>query len=71
MVGIRTEVSNLSTVLDQKEITIATVTEKTAHLEKQLKTEQENRDHISAEYWVSKTVYSRNTLMDRLMVNQN
>lgn len=53
MVGIRTEVSNLSTVLDQKEITIATVTEKTAHLEKQLKTEQENRDHISAEYWVA------------------
>ncbi|XP_078400955.1 deuterosome assembly protein 1-like [Cetorhinus maximus] len=53
MVGIRTEVSNLTTELDQKEITIATATEKTAYLEKQLKTELEKREQILAEYWVA------------------
>ncbi|XP_067842801.1 deuterosome assembly protein 1-like [Heptranchias perlo] len=53
MVEMRTEVSNLTTELDQKEITIATVTEKTAHLEKQLKTELEKREQILAEYWMA------------------
>ncbi|XP_072332050.1 centrosomal protein of 63 kDa-like [Scyliorhinus torazame] len=53
MMGIRTKVSNLTTELDQKEITIATATEKTANLEKQLKTELEKREQILAEYWVA------------------
>ncbi|XP_059819307.1 centrosomal protein of 63 kDa-like [Hypanus sabinus] len=52
LMGIRTEVSNLARTLDQKEITIATVTEKTAHLEKQLSTELEKKDQISVEYWM-------------------
>ncbi|XP_072898019.1 centrosomal protein of 63 kDa-like [Hemitrygon akajei] len=52
LMGIRTEVSNLAKALDQKEITIATVTEKTAHLEKQLSTELEKKDQISVEYWM-------------------
>ncbi|XP_048389071.1 deuterosome assembly protein 1-like [Stegostoma tigrinum] len=54
MVGIRTEISKLTTELDQKEITIATVTEKTAYLEKQLKIELEKREQILAEYRVAK-----------------
>ncbi|XP_067888992.1 deuterosome assembly protein 1-like isoform X2 [Heterodontus francisci] len=52
MVGTGTEVSNLTSELDKKEITIATVTEKTAYLEKELKTELEKREQILAEYWV-------------------
>ncbi|XP_072120462.1 deuterosome assembly protein 1-like [Mobula birostris] len=52
LMGIRTEVSNLATTLDQKEITIATVTEKTAHLEKQRSPELEKKDQISVEYWM-------------------
>ncbi|XP_043548625.1 centrosomal protein of 63 kDa-like [Chiloscyllium plagiosum] len=54
MLGIRAEVSNLTTELNKKEITIATVTEKAAYLEKQLKTELEKREQILVEYWVAK-----------------
>ncbi|XP_048453546.1 centrosomal protein of 63 kDa-like isoform X2 [Rhincodon typus] len=54
MVEIRTEISNLTIELDQKEITITTVTEKAAYLEKQLKIELEKTEQILAEYWVAK-----------------
>uniref|UniRef100_H3A1G8 Deuterosome assembly protein 1 n=1 Tax=Latimeria chalumnae TaxID=7897 RepID=H3A1G8_LATCH len=54
MEGVRTEVSNLTAELYQKDITIATITEKAAHLEKQLKLELEKRERNLSQYQVAR-----------------
>ncbi|XP_007900369.2 deuterosome assembly protein 1 [Callorhinchus milii] len=51
--GFRTEVSNLTAELHQRDITIATVREKAAHLERQLKIELEKEEQIFSESQVA------------------
>ncbi|KAM6096153.1 deuterosome assembly protein 1 [Chlamydotis macqueenii] len=71
---MKTEISDLTEELHQKEITIATIMEKAGLLERQLKMELEIKDKLLAKQQLSdfryKVIKSENTLLKEMVENQ-
>ncbi|XP_019467833.1 deuterosome assembly protein 1 isoform X1 [Meleagris gallopavo] len=72
--GIRTEISDLTEELHQKEITIATIMEKASLLERQLKMELQIKDKLLAKQQLlnfkHKVIKSENTHLKEIIENQ-